>query len=193
MLDQILGKLREGNRRFASNRPAMEISERRRIEVARGQVPFAAVLSCADSRVPPEIIFDQGLGNLFVVRTAGLVLDRAALGSLELGVAEFHIPAIVVLGHARCGAVKAAMEDLERGGKAETELAYLAGELKPAVEQARRSGGDVWNDAARIHIERIVERLRRASILDAAVRAGKLGIVAGWYDLDTGFAEIARG
>ena len=122
MSKQALQRLLEGNRRYVANQPILDESPRRRSEVAQGQKPVAIIFGCVDSRVPPELIFDQGLGDLFVIRTAGEVLDQAVLGSLEFGVEELHIPLLVVLGHERCGAVKAAIEVLGWHGKAEADI-----------------------------------------------------------------------
>ena len=193
MFEQTLQRLREGNQRYVSNQSTRDISKRRRSEVAQEQKPFAAILGCVDSRVPPEIIFDQGLGDLFVIRSAGQVLDQAVLGSLELGVAEFHIPVIVVLGHKRCGAVKLALEVSEHGSSAEAEIAHLVKMLEPAIQKAKHAGGDIWNNTARKHIEMVANQLKRSPILDTAVQTGALKIVCGWYDLDTGVVEIANG
>jgi carbonic anhydrase len=193
MPDEALQRLLEGNRRYVANRPALDESPRRRIEVAQGQRPFAAILGCVDSRVPPELIFDQGLGDLFVVRTAGEVLDHAVLGSLEFGIEELHVPLLVVLGHEHCGAVKAAMEVLAQHGEAEADIEYLVEALAPAVEQGVRLGGDVWEGAGRAQVTLKVEQLRRAPVLAPAVKAGVLNIVGAWYSLETGLVEITVG
>jgi carbonic anhydrase len=190
MSAELIERLREGNRRFAAGRPRTAALEARRREVAQGQAPFAEVLGCVDSRVPPELIFDQGLGDLFVIRTAGLVLDRAALGSLEFGVAELGIPLLVVLGHQRCGAVKAALEAQAGHAQPEGEIGYLVEALKPALAGAARSKGDLWDLAAKDHVLKTIERLKRSPVLGAAVGAGRLEICAGWYDLDSGRAEL---
>lgn len=190
MPEEALQRLLEGNRRFVDNQSALDESEYRRIQIAPAQEPFAAIFSCVDSRVPPELIFDQGLGDLFVIRTAGQVLDKAVLGSLEFGVAELHIPVIVVLGHEHCGALKAAMEILNRHGMAEAEIEYLVEALAPAVEQGKKAGGDVWDGAVRAQIELLVAQLKRSPILAPAVEAGTLMIVGAWYSLETGLVEI---
>jgi carbonic anhydrase len=168
----------------------LDASPRRRSEVAQGQSPFAIVLGCVDSRVPPELIFDQGLGNLFVIRTAGQVLDRAALGSLEFGVAELQVPLLVVLGHQRCGAVKAAMDVLSRQAEAEGDIEYLVHALAPAMEQGKRLGGDLWEQAGRAQIALQVERLKHSPVLATAVKDGPLRIAGAWYNLETGLVEI---
>jgi carbonic anhydrase len=121
MPEKTLQQLLEGNRRFVENRSTLDESASRRKAIATAQHPFAIILGCVDSRVPPELIFDQGLGELFVIRTAGEVLDKAVLGSLGFGVEELQIPLIVVLGHKNCGAIKAASEMLHNHAKAEAD------------------------------------------------------------------------
>ena len=132
--EEALERLLEGNQRYASgsSKPVNESAERR-VKVAERQRPFAAILSCVDSRVPPELLFDRGLGDLFVTRTAGHVVDSAVMGSLEYGAYELEIPLLLVLGHKKCGAVKATMEAVESGGKAEGSIAFLVDALRPAV------------------------------------------------------------
>ena len=192
MSEQALQRLLEGNRRYVANRPAFDASPRRRIEVAQGQSPFAIVLGCVDSRVPPELIFDQGLGDLFVIRTAGQVLDQAVLGSLEFGVEELQVPLLLVLGHQRCGAIKAAIDVLSRQAEAEADIEYLVHALAPAVEQGKRLGGDLWEQAGRAQVALQVEQLRRSPILSAAVKDGALQVVGAWYNLETGLVEIGE-
>ncbi len=193
MTGQALKRLLEGNRRFVSGKTMLDASEVRRTKVAYKHKPFAAVLSCADSRVPPEIIFDQGLGDLFVIRTAGAVLDQAVLGSLEFGVAEVHLPVLVVLGHSRCGAVKFALEAAEGSKEAGADTAFLADALAPSIAGPLLNDKDNWNSITRRHIQTIVERLKQTPLLETAVHSGELEIVAGWYDLDTGIVEIIGG
>src|SRR5678816_4607625 len=117
--DEALQRLLEGNQRYAANKSIdLNESQSRRVEMAKGQNPFATIFSCVDSRVPPELIFDRGLGDLFVIRTAGHVIDQAVLGSLEYGVEELKIPLLMVLGHEKCGAVKATIDTIASGGEA---------------------------------------------------------------------------
>ncbi len=187
---EALQRLLEGNRRYAANKPTLDESARRRIEVAANQKPYATILSCVDSRVPPELVFDQGLGDLFVIRTAGQVLDHAVLGSLEYGVANLHIPVLMVLGHEHCGAVKAAMDVLARHGVAEADIEYLVEALAPAVEAGKRAGGDPWDGAVRAQIVLLVEKLKHSPILVTAVEEEKLMIVGAYYNLETGLVEI---
>jgi carbonic anhydrase len=185
-----LQRLLDGNLRYVANRSSLDESARRRIEVAEGQHPFAAIFSCVDSRVPPELIFDQGLGELMVIRTAGQVIDKAVLGSLEFAVAECHVPLILVLGHERCGALKAAIDTLARGDVAEAEIEYLVEELAPAVLQGRRLGGDGWLQAVRVQIARVVERLRHSPVLTPALEAGRLRVAGACYELESGLVTV---
>lgn len=187
---EAIQRLLAGNTRFAAGQSTSDESTERRIAVAAAQHPFATVFCCIDSRVSPELIFDQGLGDLFVVRTAGQVLDRAVLGSLEFGVVEMGVNALVVLGHEHCGAVKAAMDALERQEAAPAEMEYLVEGLAQAVERGRQLGGDVWNEAGRAQVQFVVARLRAVPIMRLAIDAGRLAIVGAWYDLETGRVEI---
>ena len=135
--EEALQRLIEGNERFANNKSkAINESEGRRIKVVERQRPFAAIFSCVDSRVPPELIFDRGLGDLFVIRTAGEVVDHAVMGSLEYGAYELEIPLLLVLGHKNCGAVKATMELTKSGGRADGDIEYLIEAIRPAVAKA---------------------------------------------------------
>lgn len=189
MPDEALRRLLDGNARFVAGKSASDESTERRIAVASGQDPFATIFGCVDSRVSPELIFDQGLGDLFVIRTAGQVLDRAVLGSLEFGVVELGIKVLVVLGHERCGAVKAAMDVLADQGTAPAEIEYLVGALAPAVEQGKRMGGDPWKQAVRAQVGLVVNQLHHVPLLNNAVAAGRLRIVGACYDLETGKVE----
>lgn len=201
---EALQQLLEGNQRFAANRLLEpNHSPERRAEIAKGQQPFATILGCVDSRVPPEIVFDRGLGDLFVIRTAGHVIDEAVLGSIEFGSLELKIPLIMVLGHERCGAVKASIEALEGGGEAHGkgkgkgkhsaepgEIGYLVNSLKPAIEKAHAWGmGDLAENAMRANISLTVARLKKSPVLAAGVESGRLKIVGGRYDLDSGVVE----
>jgi carbonic anhydrase len=132
--EEALQRLIEGNQRFASgSTKSINESIERRDKVVQRQRPFAMVFSCVDSRVPPELIFDRGIGDLFTIRTAGQVIDSAVMGSLEYGAYELEIPLLLVLGHTKCGAVKATMETVEAHGRAEGSIDYLVQALAPAV------------------------------------------------------------
>ncbi len=190
MTNQSLQKLLEGNRRFVENKSQLDGSEKRRREIATGQHPFATILGCVDSRVPPELIFDQGLGELFVIRTAGEVLDQAVLGSIEFGVEELKIPLLMVLGHKNCGAIKATREVLHSHAKAEADIDYLVQELTLAVEIGDEEQENPVDRAVRAQVCHVVERLRQAPILKTAVEHGELKIVGAYYDLDSGLVEM---
>ena len=182
--DSALAELKLGNKHHAQHRylhPHETVSRQR--QLASAQHPHAEILSCADSRVPPEIIFDQGLGDLFVVRVAGNVATDAELGSLEYGAEHLHIALIVVLGHENCGAVTAAVQ----GGAVEGHIATLVDLIKPAVEKSRGLPGDPVANAVRINVEMVVKQLRSSTpILSELVAQGKLKIVGGVYSLETG-------
>ncbi|EPH41508.1 carbonic anhydrase [Streptomyces aurantiacus] len=183
--DQALARLTEGNRRWAriaSVHPHEDHA--RRIELAHDQDPFAIVLSCIDSRVPPELIYDQGLGDLLVVRTAGEVLDEAVLGSIQYGVGHLHIPLVVVLGHERCGAVGAAIEQLRTGEEAPGYLARLVEGIGPSAWACRDEPGD-WVDHT---VSKHATRMRNTLRADAAFRPAT--VVAARYDLDSGLVRV---
>jgi carbonic anhydrase len=185
--DQALCELWEGNRRFQRDE---SIGPRRdgarRASVADAQTPFAAVVACSDSRVPPELLFDQGLGDLFVVRVAGNVIGSDALGSLEYAAEHLEVPAIVVLGHSRCGAVSAAI----RGESGSPHIEGVLAALRPAVEATAALRGDRAANAAREHVRRLVTELpTRSSVLRRRVDTGRLDIVGAYYDVSTGAVE----
>jgi carbonic anhydrase len=189
MPEQTLQKLMDGNRRFVENKSMLDESTTRRIEVAKGQHPFATILGCVDSRVPPELIFDQGLGELFVIRTAGEVLDHAVLGSLEFGVAELNIPLIMVLGHKGCGAFKAASAILCHHEKAMADIQFLVKKLAPAIGTADEDENHL-NQAIQEQIKYTVEKLKHTPILNRAIKREALKIAGGCYDLDTGVVDV---
>ena len=189
--DRALRVLQEGNQRYAAARLSYpNQNAARRTEVAAGQHPIAAVLSCADSRVPPELVFDRGLGDLFVVRVAGNIADNAILGSLEYAAEHLHVPLIVVLGHQKCGAVSAAVQ----GGRTNTHIDSLIDAINPAVATVKGKSGDIIDNAVRANVLRVVDQLKSdASILANEVREGKLKIVGGVYSLDTGKVTLLDG
>jgi carbonic anhydrase len=182
--DSVLAALEAGNRRHVSARyrhPHQTAS--RRHELARGQLPNAVILTCADSRVPPEIVFDQGLGDLFVVRVAGNIATDAEIASIEYAVEHLHASLVVVMGHQACGAVAAAVE----GGEAPGHLPTLIDAIRPAVDKARKLPGNLTDNAIRTNAEMVVEQLRSSHpVLAEAVTAGTVRIVGAVYSLDTG-------
>lgn len=190
--DEALARLLEGNRRYVANRAFHpNESPEQRAKLAGGQAPFAIILGCADSRVPPEIVFDHGLGDLFVVRVAGNIVEDAGVGSMEYAVEHLGTPLIVVLGHERCGAVKATIETLETGGEAPGHLAELVRKIRPAVEASSRQPGDRVANAVKENVLRQVRELQGLEpFLKEKVADGKLKIVGAQYDLDTGVVEV---
>jgi carbonic anhydrase len=182
--DAVLAELKAGNQRHvkaAYKHPHQ--TEARRQALTSGQSPHAVVLACADSRVAPEIVFDQGLGDLFVVRVAGNIAPDDEVASIEYAVEHLHTPLVVVMGHQSCGAVGAAIE----GGEAPGHLPTLIDALKPAVEEARKMPGDLSDNAIRINVEHVVDQLRHSKpLLAEAVESGKLRIEGGVYSLKTG-------
>ena len=182
--DSVLIELKTGNAhhvRHQYQHPHETVARQR--ELVTGQHPHAELLSCADSRVPPEIIFDQGLGDLFVVRVAGNVATDTEIGSLEYGAEHLHIPLLVVLGHESCGAVTAAVQ----GGKAEGHIAALLNLIKPAVDQSRGLPGDPVANAVRTNVQMVVQQLRSSTpILSELVAQGKFKVIGGVYSLETG-------
>jgi carbonic anhydrase len=190
--DGALQLLMEGNQRWvATQMQRPNQSAERRTAVAGDQQPFAIVFSCIDSRVPPELVFDQGLGDIFVVRTAGHVIDDAALGSIEYGVEELHVPLLVVLGHESCGAVVASIETIEQGGTAPGHINALVEGIRPAVDRVHGMAGDTTDNAVRAHTELVVASLRGSEpILAHAVQDGALKIVGGRYDLASGRVDL---
>ncbi|MFZ0247873.1 carbonic anhydrase [Candidatus Binatus sp.] len=187
---QALKLLLEGNQRFVAGKlEHPNQTPARRAEVAKGQHPFAAVLACSDSRTPPEIIFDRGLGDLFVVRVAGNVADRVVIESLDYSVKHLGVRVVMVLGHRRCGAVIAAVEGHE---EEEKDVGPMLKELDPAVAATKGMPGDPVENAVRANVRLVMLNLATSSELRAMVISGELKIVGGIYDLDTGTIEMLR-
>ena len=189
---EALKRLVEGNARYVAGkarRPHQGAG--RRAEVARGQVPFAIILGCADSRVPPEIVFDQGLGDLFVVRVAGNIADDAGIGSIEYAAEHLGARLVLVLGHAECGAVAAALEAGEKGVAVPGYLGRVVQAILPAVHMVKDRPGDRLDHAVRANVGLAVGRLKASEpVLAAMAKEGKLAIVGGRYDLRSGRVEI---
>ena len=184
---QALQQLLDGNSRYVEgNARRPNQTTERRTEVAGGQHPFAAILACSDSRVAPEIVFDQGLGDLFVVRLAGNVADPVAIESLDYAAKHLGTRLIVVMGHDRCGAVTAAVEGHEEAG----DVGPMLAELRPAVEASKGKPGDPVDNAVRANVELTVAKLKKSKPLSAMVEGRELGIVGAVYHLDTGKVEL---
>lgn len=186
-----LARLMAGNRRHAAGTLAHpNQSVKRRTTVARKQQPFAAILGCADSRVPPEVVFDQGLGDLFVVRVAGNVADNHAIGSLEYAASVLEVPLLMVLGHSRCGAVDAALKT-PPGTQLSAGLGSLVEAIRPAALPAKDRPGDALDNAVRANVAHVVAQLQGVQpTLAGLAGQGKLKIVGGHYDLQTGVVEL---
>jgi carbonic anhydrase len=181
--DKALKLLEEGNERFVENKRKFPDQEWKDIvAVAPSQEPFAAILGCADSRVPAEIVFDRGFGDIFVCRVAGNVATPEEIGSLEFAVLVLGVKVILVLGHERCGAVKAAIE----GGELPGHIGSLTEAIKPAVESSKNQAGDKVENAVKANVRLQANRLKASQPLDERIKAGTLKIVGGYYDLDTG-------
>jgi carbonic anhydrase len=189
---QALKLLREGNRRWVAGRlehPHQTIA--RREELRHSQHPFATVFSCVDSRVPPEIVFDTGIGDLAVTRTGAQVLDEGiVLGTIEFTAGHLHTPLILVMGHQRCGAVKAAIQTIESGGTAPGQIQAVVDALRPAYHAALHEPGDQLDNTIRAQIKLTTARLRHDPLLDDLIGRGELAIAGAYYSLDTGVASI---
>ena len=182
--DEALTRLMEGNQRYVWHRvrhPDESVARRKQLETA--QHPFAVILACADSRVPPELVFDQGLGDLFVVRVAGNVVDDAVLGSIEYAVEHLNTKLIMVLGHEKCGAVSAAVE----GGDPPGHLKSLVQAIQPSVDATRNEPGDKIHNCVIANARRVAGQIRASEpVLKEAVQKNGLQVVAADYALDTG-------
>ncbi|WFU54542.1 carbonic anhydrase [Bradyrhizobium pachyrhizi] len=189
--DLALKRLMEGNDRYVQGASRMRDLKRERQLLVDGQNPYAAVLSCADSRVVPEIAFDSGLGDLFVCRLAGNFADDDALASMEYAVAVLSTPLILVLGHDHCGAIDATIKWLDEGKPAPGHIPSLVAALAPAVRRSRQQTGDTSADAIRQNVIDNVNKLKSASpILSSAVEQNTLKIVGGLYRLETGRIDL---
>jgi carbonic anhydrase len=178
-----LKKLVEGNRRFAQHQPQYPDQSKSRVqEVAQAQYPFATILSCADSRAPAEILFDQGLGDLFDVRIAGNIATPEAIGSIEYAVVMLGTPLLMVLGHERCGAITAAVQNKSLPG----EISTFVNAVLPAVNRVKDRPGNWIDNAVTANVQYQIEQLQRSPLLKQRLESGTLKIVGGRYDLDTG-------
>lgn len=193
--DQAQSKLVEGNKRFVEMQEVEpNLSATRLVAVAHGQHPFVGVLGCVDSRVPPELVFDRGLGDIFDARIAGAIADDAAIGSLEFGVEEFEVPLLVVLGHSGCGAVTSTVKALDSGNTTMPgRIGVLVDPIIPAVRAAEAkgvSGADRINAGAREVVRTGVRALRASPVLKERLADGKLKIHGAFYDLDSGKVDF---
>lgn len=192
-------RLKEGNQRFVSgNRNGDDtLSHDRRSELTSGQEPFAIILGCSDSRVPAELVFDQGLGDLFVIRVAGNIVAPSQIGSVEFAAAQFKTPLVVVLGHTSCGAISATVEEMKRpSDQTSKNISSIVDRIRPSVEPFRST--EIWNDhdalvhaSTRSNVIASVNQLRHgSSILENLIDKKDLVIIGAEYSLETGEVEF---
>ncbi|MEG4588388.1 carbonic anhydrase [Microcoleus sp. MOSTC5] len=185
--DAALKQLMDGNQRFVDKKrqsPHQDLP--RLLEVAIAQKPFAAILGCADSRFPSEIIFDQGLGDLFVCRVAGNVTTSEEIGSLEFGTLVLGAKVLVVVGHKRCGAVEATI----KGAQVPGQIGSLIEAIKPAVEISKNQTGDRLENASKANVVLQANRLKASPVISKLIADNKLKVVGAYYDLDTGRVTV---
>jgi carbonic anhydrase len=199
---EALQRLRDGNRRFAAGTPGPGAvqADSRRAELAQGQSPFAIILGCSDSRVPAELVFDQGLGDLFVIRVAGNIVAPSQVGSVEFAAAAYGTPLVVVLGHSTCGAIHATLDQLRAPDTRQTRsLRTIVDRIRPAVEslfetELARNETALVEAAVRANIRASANHLRHGSeLLENLVERNGLLIVGAEYHLDTGIVEFFEG
>jgi carbonic anhydrase len=198
--EDALARLRDGNRRFVANVRSHEslASEARRIEVAARQEPFAIILGCSDSRVPAEIIFDQGLGDLFVIRVAGNIVAPSQIGSVEFAAGQFGTRLVVVLGHSQCGAIVATIDQLTRPTANHSKNVHsIVDRVRPAVEpllgahQPDAGSEALVRDAVRANVRMSVNHLRHGSeVLEQLIATNGLVVVGAEYSLETGVVQF---
>jgi carbonic anhydrase len=189
--DQALARLKAGNARYIEGNTERDDFAATRAALAKGQNPYAAILSCSDSRIGPEFAFDAGRGDIFVVRVAGNFLSEQGLASLEYTTAVLGTPLIVVIGHDSCGAVDAAIKVVKEGAKLPGHLPGLVKHIKPAVIAAENEPGDLLANSIRANVVRTVEEIRHAGpVISMLVSEGKVRVVGGIYHLATGKVEF---
>ena len=197
---EALERLHAGNRRFVSDRRGEGAGGARPIELAAGQEPFAIILGCSDSRVPAEIVFDQGLGDLFVIRVAGNIVAPSQVGSVEFAAERFGTRLVVVLGHSNCGAILATLEQLGRpGGSESPNLRSIVDRVRPSVAgllatELRRDPAALVREAVRANIRASADHLRHGSrILEQLIQSDGLLVVGAEYSLETGVVDFFDG
>lgn len=189
--DRAIHLLLEGNRRFAANEPKnIHQHPSHRQTLLTSQQPFAVIFGCVDSRVPPELIFDHGLGDLLVIRTAGHAVDNTVFASLEFGVSILKVRLILVLGHDYCGALSSTIEATRHGITPPSYLGELVNQLRPAVDMIADQEGDALANAINANIQLTVQALRANPLWQDELEAGTLKIVGATYDLETGLVQL---
>ncbi len=198
LAEEALERLKEGNRRFVEGSTGSNVSDQtRRDQLKAGQEPFAIILGCSDSRVPAELVFDQGLGDLFVIRVAGNIVAPSQIGSVEFAADQFKTRLVVVMGHTNCGAVRATVEEMRRPSTEQSRnIKAIVDRIRPAVEPFRPT--ELWNDteallcnATRANVRASVNQLRHGSeTLERLIGEEGLRIVGAEYSLETGVVEF---
>ncbi|WP_268797944.1 carbonic anhydrase [Pseudomonas huanghezhanensis] len=192
--DQALQRLREGNEAFMGDKEInTERNRARRLEIAKGQTPFCVLISCSDSRVPPELLFGRGLGELFIVRNAGNTVDTTALGSVEYAISQLGVPLIVVMGHENCGAVAAAVSVVEDNTLYPGAIGEMIEPIIPAVLTAKAGKAkNLLEASVKSNVQRTVTRLRSASepTLFNPIKEGKVRVVGAYYSLENGAVDF---
>lgn len=196
--EEALARLREGNDRYVRATSSLRITDSDRRFVADEQWPFAVVLGCSDSRVPTELVFDQGVGDLFVIRVAGNIVQPSQIGSVEFAAQKFGSRLVVVLGHSRCGAIEATLDALQHPGESQSRnLESIVSTIQPSIEPLLRESSDretLVRLAVRENVRYSAEALRHGSdIIEQLVAREGLVIVGAEYDLDTGVVEFFDG
>jgi carbonic anhydrase len=187
--DQALKRLKAGNARFVSGRTRFPTFQKAVLkELARGQEPYATILCCSDSRVPPELVFDAGFGELFVVRVAGNVLGTAILGTIQYAASQLHTPLFVVMGHEGCGAVKAALATKFQGAAQKSRIALLLENILPALKglDAKQPAGALLRAAVEANVRHTMRELLRTPEAKARLAEGRIRLAGAVYDLETG-------
>lgn len=184
---EALSLLKEGNHRYLTGQTLKQdvSAEKRKALVEKGQKPFAVIVSCSDSRIPPELLFDQGLGDLFVIRVAGNILGPLTMGSVEYGVEHLQAPLLIVLGHNHCGAVKAAVD----GGEAPGSIGAIVERIRPSVEIVRTSGATgsaVYEHVEDINIKAMVTEVQASPVIQEFIHKGNLLVLGAKYCQETG-------
>ena len=197
---EAIERLRAGNARFVANEPSREFSDVERARLASGQEPFAVILGCSDSRVPTEVVFDQGLGDLFVIRVAGNIVAPSQVGSIEFAAQKFATRLVVVLGHTHCGAVEATIDELQQPAEKQSRnIAAIVGRIQPSVMDLLERGDvtdrdDLMRRAVRENVRYSTNALRHGSeIIEELIGKDELLIVGAEYSLDTGVVEFFDG
>lgn len=185
---QSLKKLLDGNKRYVMCKQLNPRQDaKRRKEVSKGQKPFAVIVGCSDSRIPPELIFDQGLGDLFVVRLAGNIVDNLALGSIEYAVEHLGTKLVMVLGHSKCGAVTSAVKSPEAPG----HVGCIVKAIQPAIKKASKFQGDLVDNAIRVNVALVVNKIKSSKpVMAGMIEKGDVEVIGAYYNIETGAVEL---